>query len=75
MRRKPITLIAKQAKVSDDASKTYHPYCQAGYSLKAWVENLSAGQQKIRMVYLVGPSLSINHYDPEGMTHNFLGNK
>lgn len=65
------------AKTRQSSAKTGQLYCQAGYSLKAWVENLSAGQKKIRLVYMVGPYLSMTHSYRRfrRVTRNLLGNR
>jgi len=49
-------------------AKTRLLQCQAGNSTEVRVENGSAGQQKIRLVYLVGPPLSMTHYDRRSPT-------
>jgi hypothetical protein len=59
---KQATAIFRCAKKAT-AVPSRQPLCQAGNSLNSCVENLSAGQQKITLVYLVGPPLSMTHYD------------
>src|SRR6187549_1051802 len=45
------------------SAQTRQLQCQTGNSLNACIKNLSAGQQKIRLVYLVGSSLSMTHHN------------